>query len=282
MSLKKSAAFVLTILVLFFLGKNVLMLSAVENSGYIVLINDENSPISFAGMQYSLSDDLKNLFIEFQMTDIHTYKGKQGIRFSVICGNNKDEIFVNTDSLTRTDTSFFSLKNTLNKVDVFISHSNLKMAFELSFNKKITENLILEAVFIDASGAYTDKTACVLYSAQEPSKSTTETKESTSVKAESSSHEKETNEDRTTITSSQKSPQYSSDRYNADSYNPSHSQVCEEITVADLGSEVDSDFHDNQGGTVGIRQVVAVILAVFLLIAAFAFIILGIKKSKVT
>lgn len=281
MSLKKSAAFILTILILFFSGKTTLILSAAENSGYIVLINDENSPISFAGMQYSLSDDLKNLFIEFQAMDIHTYKGKQGMRFSVICGNDKDEIFVNSDSLTRTDTSFFSLKNTENKVDVFINHSNLKMSFELSFNKKITENLILEVAFIDASGAYTEKTTCVLYSVQEPSKSDTETNEST--KSESIFHEEKTDTDKHLVTSPPKASQYYPDSsYNINSNDTYNSLTCEEITVNDSGYEVDSDSHDSQSSAVGIRQIVAIVLAVFLLIAAFVFIILGIKKSKVT
>lgn len=109
MRLKKSISFILVIVILFCLGKTSLILSA-ENSGYIVLINNENSPISFAGIEYSLSEDLKNLSIEFQITDVHAYKGKQGIRFSVIYGNEKDEIFIDSDSFTCTESSLFSLK----------------------------------------------------------------------------------------------------------------------------------------------------------------------------
>lgn len=282
MRLKKRFAVVLIIVILFCLGKTSLLLSAAENSGYIVLINDDNSPISFAGIQYSLSDDLKNLSIEFQITDIHTYRGQQGIRFSIICGNEKDEIFIDSDSFTRTESSLFSLKNTVNKIDVFNSHSNIRMAFELSFSKKITDNLILEAAFIDASGIYTEKTSCVLYSTQETSKSSTESKESTTTKEENNSYEKEITTEKDSVASS-KSPQYSSDKYNnKNSYNSMlPSQNSGETYVTDLNDTEKADSYNNRSSVLGIQQIVAIILAVFLFAAAFVCIILGIKKSKV-
>ena len=282
MRLKKSISFILVIVILFCLGKTSLILSA-ENSGYIVLINNENSPISFAGIEYSLSEDLKNLSIEFQITDVHAYKGKQGIRFSVIYGNEKDEIFIDSDSFTCTESSLFSLKNTVNKIEVYDSHSNVTIAFELSFSKKIVDNLILEAEFIDASGVHTEKITCVLYSIQETSKSSTESKESTTVKGESSSYEKEITTVKNSVGASIKSPQYFSDKYYGNSYNNLlHSQNNGETTVADLKDAVSTDSYSNHSGVLGVRQIVAITLAVFLFAAAFVCIILGIKKSKVT
>lgn len=282
MSLKKSITFIFIIMALFCLGKTSLIFSAAENSGYIVLINDESAPISFAGIKYALSDDLKNLSIEFQVMDAHTYEGQQGIHFSVICGDEKDEIFVNSDSITRTDPSFFSLENTVNEIDVFDSHSNVKIAFDLSFDKKITDNIILEAIFIDAAGVCTEKTTCVLYNTQEPSKSSTEVKESTTGKKEITSQKIESTAEQESVTTSKKSTQYSYSKNNGNSYSIiSYSQDYIETDITDVSDTMKGENYNSQRSVLGVQQIVAIILAVFLIAAAIVCIIIGIKKSKV-
>lgn len=263
-------------MVLFCLGKTSLILSAAENSGYVVLIDNENLSISFAGVDYSLSDDLKNLSIKFQVMDTHAYKGQQSIHFSLICGDRKDEIFIDFDSITRTDPSFFSLKNTVNQIDVFNSHATVTTAFELSFSKKITDNLILEAVFTDASGACSEKTTCVLYSVDEPSKASTEVKEITSGVKEITTEKEE-------VTASKKASQYSSSKYYINSYSSStpHFQEYRKDNVTDLSATVKADTYNKQSSNLGVQQIVAIVLAAVMLAAAFVCVILGIKKSKV-
>lgn len=284
MRFKKCAAFIFTILILICSGKSALMLYAEENSGYITLIDDVKSPVSFAGIQYSLSEDLKKLSIEFQVMDSHTYKGRQGIRFSLACGGKKEDVFIDSDSFNYSESSFFTLENTLKRIDLFISHSNMKMAFDVYFDKKLSENLILEAEFIDASGTYTEKKSCVLYRAQEPSKNDTESEKSSEGKTESTHNREETSSGKNPVMSTDKTSQYYSYGSNeVNSYGQSElSSSATEVGTSDSALNNSNDFHDNQSSSVGIRQIAAIILAVFLLVAAFAFIILGIKKSKVT
>lgn len=283
MRVKKSIIFAAIVLALISFGMSSLMLSAAQNGDYIVLINDADSPITFAGVNYSISEDLKELSLEFQVMDAHTYKDKQGIRFSVICGEQKGEVFADADSLTVSDDAFFSLRNTLNKIDAFSSHSNIQMSFEITFSKKISEDLILEAEFIDASGLYSEKTSCVLYSADEPTENSIDAEGSTSEKDKENTvvSEKET----VGVSQHTNSNSYSNNYSYSNSGN-SYSQSSQSYGVTETAAMAhentqQSDYENTRKTNIGAQQIVAIVLAVFLIIAAVICIVLGIKKSKV-
>lgn len=291
MSVKKSIILLLFIGVLLFSGKASLTLSAAENSGYVVLINDDNSSISFAGVNYALRDDLKTLSLEFQIMDSHTFKGNQGIRFSIICGDKRDEIFIDSALLTRSDDSFFSLNNTLNEIDVFSSHSNVKISFEILFSKKLTENLILEAEFIDAAGGYSQKATCVLYDSLESSTLDAETdkvvfEETEKTRKPNKTSEKTTTEkaESETSASTKHTVRYSYSPYvnsssSVSSYTQKSTSPADVSVIADTESAVYENISSNSFGA---QQIIAIVLAALLIAAAFVCVVLGIKKSKVS
>ncbi len=283
MRVKKSIIFAAIILALISFVKSSLMLSAVQNGDYIVLINDVDSPITFAGVNYSLSEDLKKLSLEFQVMDAHTYKGEQGIRFSVICGEQKGEVFADADSLTLSDDAFFTLRNTLNEIDAFSSHSNVQMSFEIIFNKKISEDLILEAEFIDACGRYSEKISCVLLSVDEPTENNIDAEESSSAK----DRDHTAVSDEETVVVSEHADGYSySKNYTHSNSGSSYSQSSQsygvtEITTITQEETQQRDYEDSRKNNIGAQQIVAIVLAALLIIAAFICMVLGIKKSKV-
>lgn len=287
MNAKKSVILLLFIGVLFFTGKTSLMLSAAENSGYAVLVNSEDAPISFAGVNFSLSDDLTQLSLDFQMTDSHTFEGKQGIEFSIICGGKRDKIVVDSNSLTRTDDSFFSINNTLNQLTVFFNHSNMKMSFEISFNKKLSDTLILEAEFIDATGVHSKKSTCVLYDADESLNVNADTKENVPEETDKVTKTSRKSENNAETSASRKKSGYNSySQYSNNSYNNTiksntTNSASQKHTSEVAVSSESAVYKDTGSGDFGAQQIISIILAAFLVAAALVCIVLGIKKSKV-
>lgn len=284
MRFKKFLIFSLIVFVGIYSIKNSLTPYAAESSGYIVLLDNENSPISFAGMRYSIADDLKSIHVEFEAIDVHNYKGSQGVILNVYYGNKKNEIHIDSDEVVFSDDSFMVLENLNNEVNVYDSHSNIQTDFDISFDKKIAETLRFEIIFVAANDVYSDKASCVLYSCEETSDKTTSNKETTTKKKNETTQK----HDKSEKTSSKEYTKHTSgygSKYDNEvkSYNNSsrsESENYETITVS--VSDVNSvSLTDTESSAFGFKQIVAIVLAVFLLAAAVVCITIGIKKSKV-
>lgn len=281
MNFKKSISFILLLIAVFCLSKNFFMSYAAENSGYVILLNNENGPISFAGMKYTVDSNLKNATIEFQVTDTHLFKGKQGAILTVICGNQRDTVHIDSCSETDVDASFFSLNNVFTEINSFDSHTNVNINFELTFKEKLKDKLILKMLFTDAVGGQSEEVYHVLYIPDEITEKTTKPKESTTHKQAESSNDAKI----TSGVSSLNSTEYYQKYPNSGNDNHSYSDDST-FSLAQLSSDFNStsttDIFIEQNGTFGLRQIVAITLAVFLIAAAAVCIIIGIKRNKVT
>lgn len=286
MNFKKNISLILLLVVLFCLSKNFFMSYAAENSGYAVLLNNENAAISFAGMRYAVDSDLKNASIEFQITDTHLFKGKQGVILTVICGNRKDTVHIDSNSETDIDASFFSLDNLFTEINSFDSHTNVKIDFEITFNEKLKDKLVFKMLFTDAVGVQSEEAYYVLYSPEATTETTTKSKESTTHKlTESSSNSRQTS-GTSSFNSTEHHHKYpnSGDNYYNDVKDSIFlsSQQSSGIFSDNLNDTSMADIFSNKNYIFGLRQIVALTLAAFLIIAAAACIIIGIKRNKVT
>ena len=282
MNFKKSFSFILLFAVVFCLSKNLFMSYAAENSGYVILLNNENAPISFAGMEYAIDSDLKNVSIELQTTDAYLFKGKQGVILTVICGDQRDTIHIDSNSETDIDASFFSLNNVSTEINSFDSHTNVKISFELTFNEKLKDKLAFKMLFTDAVGGQSKEVYHVLYSPDETTEKTTKPKESTTHKLAEDSNDIKQTSGISSLNSTehyQKYPNSDNNYYNDVDENvlSSHQQSFDDLNITS-----NADEFSDQKGAFGLRQVAAIIFAVFLVAAAAVCIIIGIKRNKVT
>ncbi len=281
MNFKKSISFILLLVVVFGLCKNLFVSYAAENSGYVILLNDENASISFAGMNYAVDSDLKSASIEFQTTDTHLFKGKQGVELTVICGDKRDTVYIDSSSGIDADASFFSLSNVYTQVNTYDSHTNVKINFKLNFDEKLKDKLIFKMQFTNAVGGLSEEVYHVLYSPDETTEKTTKYKESTTHKLTESSNNNRQTSGSSSLNSTENYQKYpNSDNSNYSNVNDSVFSL--EHLSPDFNSTTTADTFSDQKGTFGLRQVVAIILAVFLVAAAAVCIIIGIKRNKVT
>lgn len=289
MNFKKSISFILLLIVVFGLCKNLFVSYAAENSGYVILLNDDSAPISFAGMKYTVDSDLKSMSVEFQITDTHLFKDKQGVILTVICGEQRDTVHIDVYSPTYDDLSFFSLNNVYTQVNTYDSHTNVKINFELNFDEKLKDKLLFKMQFADAAGGLSQEVYYILYSPDETTEKTTKPKESTTHKLTESSNDNRQ-------TSELSLPNYTEYHYKIPDLGNLYSNYYNDVDDSQFSSyQHDSEIFSNnfndttiadtfsdQKGTFGLRQIVAMILAVFLVAAAAVCIIIGIKRNKVT
>lgn len=277
MNIKKSISFILLFVSVFCLCKNFFASYAAENSGYVVLLNNENAVISFASMKYAVDSDLKNVSVEFQVTDTHLFKGDQGVVLTVICADRKDTVHIDSHSEINSDESFFSLNNVHIEINTFDSHTNVKINFNLSFNEKLKDKLIFKMMFTDAAGAQSEEVAYVLYSPDETTEKTTKPKESTTHKLT----ENFDNYEKTSGTSALNFTEHYQKYPNSDNNYYSDSKDCISHISSDSSNDSNTDIFSEPKDDFNLRQSVAIILAAFLIAAAVVCIIIGIKRNKV-
>lgn len=286
MNFKKSISFILLLICIFCLSKNFFISYATENSGYVVLLNNENATIPFVGMRYAVDSDLKNVSIEFQVTDTHLFKGKQGVVLTVICGDQRDTVHIDSYSETDVDASFFSLKNVFTEINAFDSHTNVKINFDLTFDEKLKDKMALKMLFTDAVGAQSEEAYYVLYSPDETTEKTTKPKESTTHKLTESSNDAKQTSGVPSLNSTEYYHKYpnSGNNYYNDIKDTifSASQQSSGISSDDFNTVTKADTFSDQKDAFGLRQIVAIILAAFLVATAAVCIIIGIKRNKVT
>lgn len=289
MNFKKSISFILLLIVVFGLCKNLFVSYAAENSGYVILLNDDSAPISFAGMKYTVDSDLKSMSVEFQITDTHLFKDKQGVILTVICGEQRDTVHIDVYSPTYDDLSFFSLNNVYTQVNTYDSHTNVKINFELNLDEQLKDKLLFKMQFADATGGLSQEVNYILYSPDETTEKTTKPKESTTHKLTESSNDNRQTSGLSLPNSTEyhyKIPDlgnlYSNYYNDVDDSQFSSYQHDSEIFSNNFNDTTIADTFSDQKGTFGLRQIVAMILAVFLVAAAAVCIIIGIKRNKVT
>ena len=289
MNFKKIISFILLLVVVFGLCKNLFVSYAAENSGYVILLNNDSAPISFAGMKYTVDSDLKSVSVEFQMTDAHLFKGQQGVILTVICGDQRDTVHIDVYSPTDADSSFFSLNNVYTQVNTYDSHTNVKINFKLSLDEELKDKLLFKMQFTDAAGALSKEVYYILYSPDETTEKTTKPKDSTTYKLTESSNDNRQ-------TSGLSFPNSKEHNYEfpdlGNSYNNYHnnneesqfssSQHDSGIFSNDFNGTTTADILSDKNDAFGLRQIVAIILSISLVAAAVVCIIIGIKRNKVT
>lgn len=289
MNFKKIISFILLLVVVFGLCKNLFVSYAAENSGYVILLNNDSAPISFAGMKYTVDSDLKSVSVEFQMTDAHLFKGQQGVILTVICGDQRDTVHIDVYSPTDADSSFFSLNNVYTQVNTYDSHTNVKINFKLSLDEELKDKLLFKMQFTDAAGALSKEVYYILYSPDETTEKTTKPKDSTTYKLTESSNDNRQ-------TSGLSFPNSKEHNYEfpdlGNSYNNYHnnneesqfssSQHDSGIFSNDFNGTTTADILSDKNDAFGLRQIFAIILSISLVAAAVVCIIIGIKRNKVT
>lgn len=289
MNFKRIISFILLLVVVFGLCKNLFVSYAAENSGYVILLNNDSAPISFAGMKYTVDSDLKSVSVEFQMTDTHLFKGQQGVILTVICGDQRDTVHIDVYSPTDGDSSFFSLSNVYTQVNTYDSHTNVKINFKLSFDEELKDKLLFKMQFTDAEGALSKEVYYTLYSFDETTEKTTKPKDSTTHKLTESSNDNGQTSGLSLPNSKEhnyKFPDlgnsYSNYYNNAEGSQFSSSQHDSGIFSNDFNGTTTADILSDKNDAFGLRQIVAMVLAAFLVAAAVVCIIIGIKRNKVT
>lgn len=289
MNFKRIISFILLLVVVFGLCKNLFVSYAAENSGYVILLNNDSAPISFAGMKYTVDSDLKSVSVEFQMTDTHLFKGQQGVILTVICGDQRDTVHIDVYSPTDGDSSFFSLSNVYTQVNTYDSHTNVKINFKLSFDEELKDKLLFKMQFTDAEGALSKEVYYALYSFDETTEKTTKPKDSTTHKLTESSNDNRQTSGLSLPNSKEynyKFPDlgnsYSNYYNNAEGSQFSSSQHDSGIFSNDFNGTTTADILSDKNDAFGLRQIVAMVLAAFLVAAAVVCIIIGIKRNKVT
>lgn len=289
MNFKKIISFILLLVVVFGLCKNLFVSYAAENSGYVILLNNDSTPISFAGMKYTVDSDLKSVSVEFQMTDTHLFKGQQGVILTVICGDQRDTVHIDVYSPTDADSSFFSLNNVYTQVNTYDSHTNVKINFKLSFDEELKDKLLFKMQFTDAEGALSKEVYYILYSPDETTEKTTKPKDSTTHKLTESSNDNGQTSGLSLPNSKEHNYKFPdlgnlySNYYNdAEGSQFSSSQHDSGILSNDFNGTTTADILSDKNDAFGLRQIVAITLAVFLIAAAAVCIIIGIKRNKVT
>lgn len=289
MNFKKIISFILLLVVVFGLCKNLFVSYAAENSGYVILVNNDSAPISFAGMKYTVDSDLKSVSVEFQMTDTHLFKGQQGVILTVICGDQKDTVHIDAYSPTDSDLSFFSLNNVYAQVNTYDSHTNVKINFKLSLDEKLKDKLLFKMQFTDAEGALSKEVYYTLYSSDETTEKTTKPKDSTTNKLTESSNDNGQTSGLSLPNSKEHNYKFPdlgnsySNYYNdAEGSQFSPSQHDSGIFFNDFNGTTTADILSDKNDAFGLRQIVAIILSISLVVAAVVCIIIGIKRNKVT
>lgn len=289
MNFKRIISFILLLVVVFGLCKNLFVSYAAENSGYVILLNNDSAPISFAGMKYTVDSDLKSVSVEFQMTDTHLFKGQQGVILTVICGDQNDTVHIDAYSPNYAYSSFFSLNNVYTQVNTYDSHTNVKINFKLSLDEKLKDKLLFKMQFTDAEGALSKEVYYILYSPNETTEKTTKPKDSTTHKLTESSNDNRQ-------TSGLSFPNSKEHNYEfpdlGNSYNNYHnnneesqfssSQHDSGIFSNDFNGTTTADILSDKNDAFGLRQIFAIILSISLVAAAVVCIIIGIKRNKVT
>lgn len=290
MNFKKIISFILLLVVVFGLCKNLFVSYAAENSGYVILLNNDSAPISFAGMKYTVDSDLKSVSVEFQMTDTHLFKGQQGVILTVICGDQNDTVHIDVYSPTDAYSSFFSLNNVYTQVNTYDSHTNVKINFKLSLlDEKLKDKLLFKMQFTDAEGALSKEVYYILYSPDETTEKTTKPKDSTTHKLTESSNDNRQTSGLSLPNSKEhnyKFPDlgnsYSNYYNNAEESQFSSSQHDSGIFSNNFNDTTTADILSDKNDAFGLRQIVAIILSISLVAAAVVCIIIGIKRNKVT
>lgn len=289
MNFKKIISFILLLVVVFGLCKNLFVSYAAENSGYVILLNNDSAPISFAGMKYTVDSDLKSVSVEFQMTDTHLFKGQQGVILTVICGDQNDTVHIDAYSPNYAYSSFFSLNNVYTQVNTYDSHTNVKINFKLSLDEKLKDKLLFKMQFTDAEGALSKEVYYILYSPNETTEKTTKPKDSTTHKLTESSNDNRQ-------TSGLSLPNSKEHNYKFPDLGISYSNYCNDaegsqfsssqhdsgIFSNDFNGTTTADILSDKNDAFGLRQIVAIILSISLVAAAVVCIIIGIKRNKVT
>lgn len=289
MNFKRIISFILLLVVVFGLCKNLFVSYAAENSGYVILLNNDSAPISFAGMKYTVDSDLKSVSVEFQMTDTHLFKGQQGVILTVICGDQRDTVHIDVYSPTDAYSSFFSLNNVYTQVNTYDSHTNVKINFKLSLDEKLKDKLLFKMQFTDAEGTLSKEVYYILYSPDETTEKTTKPKDSTTHKLTESSNDNRQTSGLSLPNSKEhnyKFPDlgnsYSNYYNNAEESKFSSSQHDFGIFSNDFNGTTTADILSDKNDAFGLRQIVAIILSISLVAAAVVCIIIGIKRNKVT
>lgn len=289
MNFKKIISFILLLVVVFGLCKNLFVSYAAENSGYVILLNNDSAPISFAGMKYTVDSDLKSVSVEFQMTDAHLFKGQQGVILTVICGDQRDTVHIDVYSPTDADSSFFSLNNVYTQVNTYDSHTNVKINFKLSLDEELKDKLLFKMQFTDAAGALSKEVYYILYSPDETTEKTTKPKDSTTNKLTESSNDNRQTSGLSLPNSKEHNYKFPdlgisySNYYNdAEGSQFSSSQHDSGIFSNDFNGTTTADILSDKNDAFGLRQIVAIILSISLVAAAVVCIIIGIKRNKVT
>ncbi len=289
MNFKRIISFILLLVVVFGLCKNLFVSYAAENSGYVILLNNDSAPISFAGMKYTVDSDLKSVSVEFQMTDTHLFKGQQGVILTVICGDQRDTVHIDVYSPTDGDSSFFSLSNVYTQVNTYDSHTNVKINFKLSFDEELKDKLLFKMQFTDAEGALSKEVYYILYSPDETTEKTTKPKDGTTHKLTESSNDNGQTSGLSLPNSKEHNYKFPdlgnsySNYYNdAEGSQFSSSQHDSGIFSNDFNGTTTADILSDKNDAFGLRQIVAIILSISLVAAAVVCIIIGIKRNKVT
>lgn len=289
MNFKKIISFILLLVVVFGLCKNLFVSYAAENSGYVILLNNDSAPISFAGMKYTVDSDLKSVSVEFQMTDTHLFKGQQGVILTVICGDQRDTVHIDVYSPTDADSSFFSLNNVYTQVNTYDSHTNVKINFKLSLDEKLKDKLLFKMQFTDAEGALSKEVYYILYSPDETTEKTTKPKDSTTHKLTESSNDNRQTSGLSLPNSKEHNYKFPdlgnsySNYYNdAEESQFSSSQHDSGIFSNNFNDTTTADMFSDKNDAFGLQQIVAIILSISLVAAAVVCIIIGIKRNKVT
>lgn len=278
------------LVVVFGLCKNLFVSYAAENSGYVILVNNDSAPISFAGMKYTVDSDLKSVSVEFQMTDTHLFKGQQGVILTVVCDDKRDTVHIDAYSPTDSDLSFFSLNNVYTQVNTYDSHTNVKINFKLSLDEKLKDELLFKMQFTDAEGALSKEVYYTLYSSDETTEKTTKPKDSNTNKLTESSNDNRQTSGLSFPNSKEHNYEFPDlgNSYNNNYHNNneasqfSSSQHNSGIFSNNFNDTTTTDIFSDKKDTFGLQQIVAIILAISLVVAAVVCIIIGIKRNKVT
>lgn len=133
--------------------------SAVGYDDYAVLVEENTGGIGFAGLGYTLSDDKRTLTLNFQVTDNHSYAGKNEINIAVNYGDKNGKIKLSADEIIIDESFPCEVKASSFKTKCFSDHTNVYAELELYFSKSVSEKLRIQVVITDSDGDSTEETS---------------------------------------------------------------------------------------------------------------------------
>lgn len=259
--------------------------SALSYNDYAVLVNENQGSIGFAGLGYTLSDDKKTLTLNFQVTDNHSYTGKNGINVTVNYGDKSGRIKLSDDRAVCDESLPCEVKASSFKTKSFSDHTNVYAELKLYFSKPVSEKLWIKVVFTDSDGNSTGNvsfefpfetcysgTALSDDSKKRETEKTSKTEKSTKAEAAEKQTEKKTG-----IIESSNSSRYFGG-YSATEENISISQPLSSSDA--LSEKVDISPEENETVSYSKGKVTAIITASVLLSAGAVCAVLALRKGK--